>query len=342
MVYTYGNGTCADTDTVIVVVKDSITNNIITPDQSVCINTQPAVINGQPATGGDGTPAYQWQQSADSLSWADIPGATSLNYTPPVLTDTTFYRRVAYTTLCAGTQGSFSIPVKITVHENADADFIASQTVGCIPFDLSAAITVNNFPDRNGQYQWFADNVLFGTNTTGVFPGYTMNTPDDTVIIKLVASSQFGCLPDEQSVQFITTAASIARFTKDINGGCGPVDVNFNNISSTINNNIQFFWDFGDGSSSTLAQPGLHTFNSSPFFNDTTYIITLKAYNGCDTTRWIDSVRIKSKPKARFGVVSTFGCSPFTVQIANNSPGSNSTYYWDFGNGRPGHNICSG
>ncbi|MES2847920.1 MAG: PKD domain-containing protein [Bacteroidota bacterium] len=334
LVYTYGNGTCADTDTVTVVVKDSITNNIITPDQSICINTQPAVINGQPATGGDGTPAYQWQQSADSLNWNDIPGATNLDYTPPVLTDTTFYRRIAYTTLCTGVQGSFSIPVKITVHENSDADFIASQTVGCIPFDLGTVITVNTFPDRNGQYQWFADNVLFGTNTTGVFPGYTMNVPDDTVIIKLVASSQFGCLPDEQSVQFITTAASIARFTKDINGGCGPVDVNFNNISSTINNNIQFFWDFGDGSNMTnSAQPGLHTFNSSPFFNDTTYIITLKAYNGCDTTRWIDSVQIKSKPKARFGVVSTFGCSPFTVQIANNSPGSNSTYYWDFGNG---------
>ncbi len=333
LIYTYGNGTCSDTDTLIVQVKDSINNNIIAPNQFICINTQPAIINGQTAIGGDGTPAYQWQQSIDSLSWTDIASETGLNYTPPVLTATMYYRRVAFTTLCAGTQGSFSNPVKITVYENAKADFTASQTVGCIPFNLSTVITVNPYSDRNGQYQWFADNVLIGSNNTGVFPGYIMNTPDDTVIIELVTSSQFGCLPDEQSVQFITTAASIARFTKDINGGCGPVDVNFNNISSTINNNIQFFWDFGDGSSSNLAQPGIHTFNSSPFFNDTTYIITLKAYNGCDTTRWIDSVRIKSKPKARFGVVSTFGCSPFTVQIANNSPGSNSTYYWDFGNG---------
>ncbi len=333
LVYTVGNGSCADTDTVTVTVKDSITNNIINPDQSICINTQPAIINGQPATGGDGTPAYQWQQSADSLVWFDIAGATGLDYTPPVLTDTTFYRRIAYTTLCAGTQGSFSVPVKITVHENAEADFVAVQTIGCTPFDLSASITVNIYPDRNGQYDWYADNALFASNTTGVFPSYTMSVADDTVIIKLVATSQFGCQPDEQSVQFITTAASAARFTKDINGGCGPVNVNFNNISSTINNNIQFIWDFGDGSGSTLPQPGIHTYNSSPFFNDTTYIITLKAYNGCDTTTWIDSVRVKSKPKARFGVQSTFGCSPFTAIFSNNSPGSNSTYYWDFGNG---------
>lgn len=333
LIYTFGNGTCADTDTLTLTVRDSITNNIIAPDQSICINTQPAIINGQVAVGGDGTPAYQWQQSADSLVWTDIAGAASQDYTPPVLTVTTYYRRIAFTSLCAGTQGSFSVPVKITVNENAEADFIASQTVGCIPFDLSTVITINTFPGRNGQYQWFADNASIGNNTTGVFPGFVMNNADDTVVIRLRTISPFGCLPDEQSVPFITTAASIASFTKDISGGCGPVAVNFNNTSSTINNNIQFFWDFGDGNSSTLAQPGTYTFNSSPFFNDTTYIITLKAYNGCDTTRWTDSVRIKSKPKARFGVQSTFGCSPFTVVISNNSPGSNSTYYWDFGNG---------
>jgi PKD repeat protein len=332
LIYTYGNGTCSDTDTLTLIVRDSITNNIIAPDQSICINTRPAIINGQIAIGGDGTPAYQWQQSADSLTWTDIAGATGQDYTPPILTVTTFFRRVAFTTLCAGTQGSFSIPVKITVHDNAEADFISSQTVGCIPFDLNTVIAVNTYPDRNGQYQWFADNVSIGNNATGTFPGFVMNNADDTVIIRLRTTSQFGCLPDEQSVQFITTAASVANFTKSNGGGCGPVDVNFNNISSTINNNIQFFWDFGDGSTSNLAQPGTHTFNSSPFFNDTTYIITLKAYNGCDTTRRIDSVRIKSKPKARFGVQSTFGCSPFTVVISNNSPGS-STYYWDFGNG---------
>lgn len=333
LIYTFGNGTCADTDTLTLTVRDSITNNIIAPDQSICINTQPAIINGQVAAGGDGTPAYQWQQSADSVIWTDIAGATAQDFTPPVLTTTIFYRRIAFTSLCAGTQGSFSIPVKITVNENSNADFAASQTVGCVPFDLNTIITVNPFPDRNGQYQWFADNTSIGNNTTGAFPGFIMNTADDTVVIRLRTISQFGCLPDEQSIQFITTAASVANFTKDITGGCGPVDVNFNNTSSTINNNIQFFWDFGDGSSSTLAQPGVHTFNSSPFFNDTTYFITLKAYNGCDTTRWTDSVRIKSKPKARFGVQSTFGCSPFTVVISNNSPGSNSTYYWDFGNG---------
>jgi PKD repeat protein len=342
LIYTFGSGPCIAKDTVTVIVKDAITNNIISPNQSVCVNTQPAIINGLVAVGGDGTPAYQWQQSADSIVWTDIAGATALDYTPPVLTVTTFYRRVAYTTLCAGTQGSFSVPVKVTVREDANADFTAASTLGCIPYDLSTVITVTTYPDRNGQYQWFADNVSIGTNSSGVFPGFTMNTADDTAVIKLIVTSPFGCLQDTQSVQFITAAASFAKFTKDTTGGCGPVTVAFNNVSSNFNN-IQFFWDFGNGTLSNLPQPGTVTFNSSPFFtDDTTYQISLKAYNGCDTTIWRDSVKIKSKPKARFGVVSTFGCSPFTVQINNNSLGNNSTYYWDFGNGHKDTSFAPG
>lgn len=341
LIYTFGSGPCTAMDTIVVFVKDSISNNIISSNQSICINTQPAIINGQAATGGDGTPAYQWQQSTDSLTWSDIAGATASDYSPPVLTASTFYRRVAFTTLCAGTQGSFSVPVKITVRENANADFTATATLGCIPYDLGTVVTVSTYPDRNGQYQWFANNVSIGSNSTGLFPGFTMNTADDTTVIKLIVTSPFGCLADTQSVQFITAAASVARFTKDTTGGCGPVTVSFNNTSSNFNN-IQFFWDFGNGTLSNLPQPGSVTYNSSPFFNDTTYQISLKAYNGCDTTVWRDSVRIKSKPKARFGVVSTFGCSPFTLQINNNSPGSNSTYYWDFGDGHKDTTFAPG
>lgn len=333
LVYTYSAGACSDTDTLFVTVKDGITNNLIQPDQTICTGTQPATITGQVATGGDGTPAYQWQESIDGISWSDINTATGLDYTPPVLTTSTYYRRVAFTTLCSGTRGSFSTPVLISVKENANADFSTTSTLGCIPYVLGNVLTVTPYPDRNGQYSWYADGQLFGANNTGVFPGFTMNTADDTVLIKLVVNSPFGCLPDSQEVQFITAAGSTARFTKNNGGGCGPVTVDFRNVSSNFRN-IQFFWDFGNGQQSTNAQPGPVTFLSSPVFSDTTYYVTLKAFNGCDTTYWYDSIRVLAPPSARFGVVSTFGCSPFTVQISNNSLGAASTYYWDFGNGQ--------
>jgi PKD repeat protein len=207
---------------------------------------------------------------------------------------------------------------------------------------LANAITVSVLPDSVGTYQWYADGVLFGSNVTGIFPAYSITNPGDTVIIKLVTLSQFGCKPDSMQQQFITLRTAIARFTKDTAGGCGPLNVAFTNTSNIINNNIQFFWNFGNGITSILAQPGIIAFPTSPFFNDTTYHITLKAYNGCDTTVWRDSVRVRSNPSARFGVATTFGCSPFTLQVVNNSLGGPNTYYWDFGNGHKDTTFANG
>ena len=40
------------------------------------------------------------------------------------------------------------------------------------------------------------------------------------------------------------------------------------------------------------------TFNANPAFRDTVYHITLKAYNGCDTSYFRDSVKVFADSKA--------------------------------------------
>ncbi|MEI9911014.1 MAG: hypothetical protein WDO71_15870 [Bacteroidota bacterium] len=69
-------------------------------------------------------------------------------------------------------------------------------------------------------------------------------------------------------------------------------------------------------------EPGPVTANysNSANFIDTTYYITLKAYNGCDTTIHRDSIKVFPDSKARFAVDTTRGCSPFTLHITNTSP----------------------
>lgn len=334
LIYTVGSGSCIGRDTTVVNVGGGVANNVIAPNQSICFNTQPAVIVGQAATGGNGTPTYVWQQSTDNINWVDIvPAQTSLNYTPPVLMVTTYYRRVATTALCGGAQGSFSQPVTITVNPNARALFAATDTLKCAPFNLTSVITVTPFTGRNATYQWYANGVLFGSNTTGVFPGYIINTPGQTVIIKLVTTSAFGCQPDSMEKTFITTTGVTAGFTKDRSAGCDTLKVTFNNTSVPISNTFQYIWNFGNGITSIAQQPGTINYLSSPNNVDTTYYVSLKAYNGCDTTYWRDSVQVRANPKARFSVDTTFGCSPFTVHIINSSKGGPSVYYWDFGNG---------
>lgn len=315
-------------------VQPSLANNSISADQSICINTAAAGLVGSLPVGGDGIYSYQWQLF-DGSNWNDITGATDINYNPGVLTQTAIFRRVVSTSLCNGSQASVSNTVTISVNQDAEAAFNANPTIACAPFNLSNAINVTPFPDRNGSYHWYADGdeIPGSPNSTGVFPGFIINSPGDTVDIKLVTVSQHGCLPDSITIQFITHATAVANFNKSQASGCGPLTVQFTNTSSILNASTQYFWDFGNGSVSTDMQPGPVVYQNSPLFKDTTYYIRLKAFNGCDTTSFTDSVKILPDSKARFSVDTTRGCSPFTVHINNISGGNNTAYYWDFGNG---------
>lgn len=313
---------------VCITVNATINNNIISASQQICINITPANLNGATPSGGNNTYFYQWQSSTDSITWNDV--ATTLNYQPGIysVAGVNYFRR----NVTSGGCTSVSDAIVLTVQPDSRAIFTANPTTVCSGNDLSNFITVTPLPANNSLYQWYADGALFGSNTTGIFPTYSIANPSDTVIIKLITNSPFGCKPDSLSQQFITVPTAIASFTKDTSFGCGPLTVSFTNTSNLFNG-IQFNWDFGNGIKSNLAQPGNIVFNSSPFFNDTTYQVTLMANNGCGTTVWRDSVKVRSNPKARFGVDTTFGCSPFLVQINNTSPGGPNIYYWDFGNG---------
>ncbi len=326
----FSNGQCETiSNEVCVTVNPAIQNNSIASSQQVCVNTAVGLLNGSTPSGGDNVYAYSWETSTDSLNWTTI--AATRDYQPPVYTaaGVHYFRR----SVTSGNCTSMSAVVRVTVRPDAKAIFSASRTLACAPFDLAPVISVTNLPDRNGTYNWYADGVLFGTNPTGVFPGYTISDPGDTVNIRLITLSPFGCKPDTLEEQFITVRTATARFSKDSSGGCGPLDVLFSNTSTIINPGIVFSWDFGNGIRSNLADPGIIRFVQSPFYSDTVYQVTLKAYNGCDTTIWRDSIRIRSNPKARFALDTTAGCSPFRVRVTNNSLGTPNTYDWDFGNG---------
>jgi len=314
---------------VCIVVNPTIANNSIAASQQVCVNTPVTNFTGSTPSGGDAVYVYQWQTSTDSITWSTV--ANTVSYQPPTYTAPGLHYFIRNVT--SGNCSDLSNVVTVRINPDANAIFSSATIDDCARFDLGTVISVIHLPDSNGTYNWYADNVLFGSNSTGMFPGYTIQIPGDTVIIKLITVSQFGCKPDTIQQQFTTKITASAQFTKDSAGGCGPLVVNFTNRSNLTGNSIEFFWDFGNGSSSRLMQPGPVSFIQSPFFSDTTYQVSLKAYNGCDTTIWRDSVTIRSNPKARFALDTTAGCSPFRVLVTNNSLGTPNTYYWNFGNG---------
>ncbi len=334
LIYTVGSGSCLGTDTVVVNVGSGVSNNTLPPDRNLCISNAAGIITGSVPQGGGGGYGYQWQQSTNpATTWADITGATAADYTPGSITASTCYRRLVSTATCGSALASASNTLCITIRADARAVFTATDTIGCAPFVLGPKITVTPFPNDNSDYTWYADGTPIGSNTTGVFPGYTIGAAGDTTDIKLVTTSRYGCKPDSITRRFMTVSAVTGAFTKNKATGCGPLDVLFTNTSSLLTPAFTYLWNFGNGITSSSIQPGTIRFAANPAFRDTTYYITLKVYNGCDTVYVRDSVKVLPPPNARFAVDTTRGCSQFTPVLTNQSLGNNFIYYWNFGNG---------
>jgi hypothetical protein len=77
--------------TVITVYPPVVSGTISPSSQAINYNTTPTALTATAATGGAGGYTYQWYSSSDDASWVPISGATGLNYSPGVLTTTTYY-----------------------------------------------------------------------------------------------------------------------------------------------------------------------------------------------------------------------------------------------------------
>ncbi len=108
------------------------------------------------------------------------------------------------------------------------------------------------------------------------------------------------------------------------------------NRTVTITNNTnpgpwEYRWDFGDGNTSPLANPGTHTYATYG-----TYVITLTVTNNVCIQRQTQQVTVNAiPPVVDFAYEPASGCAPLTVRFTNFSqfaePG---TYRWEFGAGQ--------
>ena len=101
----------------------NVVNNpgTIGTDQTVCldINADPAAFTVTAAAQVTGNAEYQWQSSADNVTFTNIPNATSATYDAPVITQTTYYRRGVRSNLNGNsTAYQYSNVVKVTLKKS--------------------------------------------------------------------------------------------------------------------------------------------------------------------------------------------------------------------------------
>jgi PKD domain-containing protein/Ig-like domain-containing protein len=150
------SGVCdvANSSSVKITVQQPISNNTIAADQTICSGNAPSGLTGSTPTGGSGSYTYQWQ-SKTSGSFADISGATSKDYSPGALTQTTQFRRIVSGGVCSN---STSNTVTITISPESAVYPIAGSNF-CSTTPNSGTITLSSsYPGVSYQLRLASDN----------------------------------------------------------------------------------------------------------------------------------------------------------------------------------------
>ena len=130
----------------------------------------------------------------------------------------------------------------------------------------------------------------------------------------------------------ILSHAQTANFSSNITSGCSPLVASFQDQST--GNPVKWFWDLGNGATSTLQNP------STSYIIPGTYTVSLTVTNAAgvsNTTTKKAYITVYSEPEADFTADKTNACSPAIIQFTDLSSTPASTkineWKWDFGDG---------
>lgn len=239
-------------------------------------------------------PTYAWRKNG-----VLIPGANASTYTSSTLADNDTIR-VTVTSNSSCISGSASanasiiadifpiLPVSVNITANTTAQVCKLDTL------TFTATPTNGGPTP--QYQWTINSSPIPGATGTVFRINTLSN-NDTVRVRITPSES--CDGQKLSNPIIASILSpaSAAFTTTTTGRT----VQFTN---TFTQTANYVWNFGDGATSTSANP-THT-----YAKDSTYTVTLKATNNCGFDSTGSTVNIVTKDFAANNITGlNSGCT---------------------------------
>lgn len=204
------------------------------------------------------------------------------------------------------------------------ANFTLSSKSGCSPLILTCVDASTGGPTS----------LVWTSTSGGSGSGATYSTTlfiPGTYIITLTASNAAGTSSKSDTVT-VYSKPNVNFTASDTLPTCAPKTVTFTDIS-TLNSpgTPSYFWDFGDGFTSTATQP-THTYTTPG-----TYPVTLNVSLGGTCNNLLTKtnyIQVVNTPVPNFSSNVNSSCTPpLSVTFSNNSLFGTS-YYWDFGNGQ--------
>ncbi|MFO7369394.1 MAG: PKD domain-containing protein, partial [Bacteroidales bacterium] len=298
-------------------------------DTAVCHATDVTIRN----TSTGNTDKYLWNFGDGS---SDIDTLITHTYTNYGVNDTVFKVNLIATSPygCKDTSDFLDIRVFPYIY----ASFAVDTALRCSPAELLAdpavSVGVDTFywsiSDRNKS---IIDSTFSKLNKSPVVVNHSNpRAIPDTIYFAMHAANRFGCRDTATTRPVVIYPGVHAEFDIDKDVICDSVDVLFTNSSTGYN--LQYEWDFGNGTSITGNSSAPFTRNYlNRSDHDTTYTILLTAtsdYYCIDTF----SLPLTVYPfvNANFAIDYSNNCSPLNVEFTNTSKGG-TLFEWDFGDG---------
>ncbi|RYD96715.1 MAG: PKD domain-containing protein, partial [Sphingobacteriales bacterium] len=199
------------------------------------------------------------------------------------------------------------------------ADFTSPEPVTCTNHPIT--FVNNSTGSAPLTFSWnFGDGSVANTQAS---PVYTY-TGTGIFTVALTVTDQYGCTSTLTRPDFVNISVPRADFTATaLFGNCPPLIDTFVNTSD---NAISQIWDFGDGSTSTLAT-AYKIYNLAGIYQ---VKLTVTGPGGC-TDEMTKTVEILG-PQGTISYSPLIGCTPVQVNFTATSTHSDEIV-WDFGDG---------
>ncbi len=258
---------------------------------------------------------------ASTYSWNFGNGQTSTSASPPNQTYTTAgtYNVQLIVTTSFGCKDTLIDPIVIS---NFQAG-ITSPLTACV----GDAVAINNNSTVGANaFAWTFQNGTPATSSSEN-NSVTFNTPGTFNITLDAQNTGSGCA-DSQITPIQILPKPVPSFTANPLIGCAPLAVTFTNTSGP---GTTFTWDYGDGSTSSGANPAPHNYVGNGTYS---VILTMTAANGCSAASGPINITLTS-PVASFTSNVVNGCAPLDVQFTSTStaPTPITSWVWSFGDG---------
>lgn len=226
---------------------------------------------------------------------------------------------------------------------------------GCL-YDTLMNIDVTQSPQPDlGEDRYICNGELYllHSNWTDNASTFYWNTGEHTSDIYLTSSGEYSLMvfntsenglicSGSDTVQIMVAPKPLANFTVSDTNGCAPLTVNFTNLSTGDENNMQYYWFCYDDQGQTVfvsdQKDPSYTFDYGGKYN--VMLTVSNTYDCLDSIIKYDCITVSYQPEAEFDAIpevalwsETNGAISFLVQGDTTAFDNGMNISWDFGDG---------